>query len=310
MTASISALSPKNTIWYGWFLAFFNVLLFSIGPPLTKFIIIAGVDPLTLIAIRYVITTLLLGLTLRLTRPDSLRIDRRGLLICMSGGLIFAVSFLMFASSLVRISASIASMIVALTPLLVLVILALRGEKFTQRNLLRITLGLGGVYLLIGVGGQVDFTGVLLAFGTAITYAFYLLVIQALKDYDGHTILFYVFGTIALFGLVVWSVQGPAWQTPSGSTWLAIAALVIFTTYLAQLCLFIAIRYIGSGQMALLNPAEIFLTIVWSVLFLQERLSLVQWLGGGLILFSMVLAIKRLHRAQRFTWRPRLRLRL
>ncbi|MCH8339483.1 MAG: EamA family transporter, partial [Chloroflexi bacterium] len=55
----------------------------------------------------------------------------------------------------------------------------------------------------------------------------------------------------------------------------------------------------------LLGPLETLLTVIWSLLFLQERLSVVQWAGGGLILFGAVLAGQRMHRIR---WRPRLRL--
>ena len=76
-------------------------------------------------------------------------------------------------------------------------------------------------------------------------------------------------------------------------------------TYLAQMALFAAVRSIGSGQMALLGPLETLLTVIWSSLFLQERLSALQWAGGGLILFGAILAAQRMHRIR---WRPRLRL--
>jgi drug/metabolite transporter (DMT)-like permease len=42
--------------------------------------------------------------------------------------------------------------------------------------------------------------------------------------------------------------------------------------------------------MALFSPLETLLTITWAMLFLQERLTLIQWLGGGLIILSMLLA--------------------
>ena len=63
-----------------------------------------------------------------------------------------------------------------------------------------------------------------------------------------------------------------------------------------------AIRYIGSGQLALLTPLSAFLAVVWSMLFLSEQFSLVQWLGGLLIITSAFLAIRRMRRARRFRW--------
>ena len=64
------------------------------------------------------------------------------------------------------------------------------------------------------------------------------------------------------------------------------------STYIARLTLYAAIRYVGSGQVTLLWPLQMMGGVILSVLFLQERLSLMQWAGGGLILFSAILARK------------------
>ena len=312
MSTPTVALSTKNTVWHGWTMAFFSILFLSVGPAAAKFVIIEGVDLSTLIALRYVGSTLLLVSTIALTAPSRLQIDRKGLFICITAGLIFGSAFFVFISSLARINASIASMLVALYPLIVLTILAFRGEKFTSRNIIRLILGLLGIYFLIGLGGPVDLIGVIMALVTSVAYAVYLVIIQTLKDYDGQTVMLYVFSAIAVFAVILWLVvhEDTGWQWPTMQAWLGIGVLVIFTSYLAQLSLFAAIRHIGSGQMALLSPLEVLLTVIWSVLVLQEYLTPMQWIGGGLILSSMLLAMKRLRRAHKISWRSRLRMRL
>ena len=297
MTVNSSAFPAKGTAWYGWALALATTLFFSIGPVTTKFIIDSGVEPVTMMVLRYVASTLLLVSTVGIKSP-------------VLAGLIFSGSFFLFASALVRISASVSSMIVAIYPLFVLVILALRGEKFTYRNLIRMGLGLLGIYFLIGLSGRVDLIGAMMVLGTALTYAIYLFVIQSLKDYDGQTVMLYIFATISLVSVGLWFSQSNGWRMPSAAGWLGIGVLVIFTTYLAQLCLFAAVRLIGSGQMAMLYPVEVLLTITWAALFLGEHLTITQGIGGVLIFGSLLLALKRLGRARYYSWRPRLRLRL
>jgi len=78
--------------------------------------------------------------------------------------------------------------------------------------------------------------------------------------------------------------------------WLAVIALAIVSTYIARLAFFAAVGAIGGAQVSLLGPVETLLSVTWSVLFLQERLTLWQWLGGGLILISALLAVQRLGR--------------
>jgi drug/metabolite transporter (DMT)-like permease len=66
--------------------------------------------------------------------------------------------------------------------------------------------------------------------------------------------------------------------------------------------MFEGVRLLGSGQVALLLPLETLLAVFWSVVFLGERLTFWEWVGGGLIMFSALLAIQRLNWAR---WKPR-----
>ncbi len=307
MSLLSTTLPKKNIITNGWMMAIITTLFFSVGPIAAKFTLDSGLAPATMMMLRYVLATVLLFLTIGLTTPKLLRIDFKGLRICIAAGLIFGLSFYLFSMSLTRISASIASMIIAVYPVMLLGVLAFRGERLTQRSMVRVALGLLGVYFLIGAGGQLDGWGVLMALGTCATYVAYLLVIQALKAYDGQTVMLYIFATIALLSVGLWVAEGAQWQTPSWSSWFGVGVLVIFTSYIAQICLFAAVRTIGSGQMAQFYPVEVLLTIFWAGLVLREQMTPLQWVGGILILSSMLLAIERIGQARQ--WQRRLRLR-
>jgi drug/metabolite transporter (DMT)-like permease len=250
-------------------------------------------------------------LTIGLTSPRQFRIDRKGLLGCIGAGIFLVGALQMFTTSLLYINVSIASMIVALYPLVVLILLALRGEKFTYRNTLRLALGLGGVYLLIGPGGQVDFLGIVLTLCTCLTFAIYLVMVQwFLSGYEARTTSLYVLITILVLNIGLWFWQGVAWPEANWVGWLPVIFLGLGSSYLGQMALYTAVREIGSGQMALLNPVETLLSVIWATTFLQEHLSLVQWAGSGLILVSMLLSIRRIGRSNRLAGWIRLRLRL
>ena len=290
----------------GWTMAMVATIAFSTSAPVAKVAFSMGLDPTSLLTVRWLMATLLLSGTIAVSSPSRLRPEPKAVLMLGAAGLAFGVTSLSFFWSLTRIDVSIASMIFSLYPLVVLGLLALQGEKFTHRNTIRLALGLGGVYLLIGPGGQVDLLGALLVLFSCCTFSVYLVMMQLyLRDYEARTVTLYVVGTMSLFTLGWWLVQGAQWSDPGWQGWLAIGVLVLVGTYLAQLAVFAAVRSIGSAQMALLGPLETLLTVIWSLLFLQERLSVVQWAGGGLILFGAGLAGPRLHRIR---WRPRLRL--
>ncbi len=77
---------------------------------------------------------------------------------------------------------------------------------------------------------------------------------------------------------------------------MAVLILAIVSTLLARLAYFAAMGHIGGAQMALFGPLETLLSVIWSILFLNEQLAPVQLLGGALILASALLAVKRLGR--------------
>ncbi|GAB4578605.1 MAG: EamA family transporter [Anaerolineales bacterium] len=292
--------------WFGWGMIAVATLAYSIAAPLIRWAILDGMNPTTLLMARMSITTVLLGGTLIIFSPSKLKIDRRGFAIAFFAGAVNGTGFLTFFWSLKRLDASIGAMLFALTPLTILFLLALRGERLTSRRLLRLGFGLGGVYLLIGPGGNVDLLGVALVVVSIITFSMQLVLIQwYLTEYDGRTITFYILLAITMDVLIYWVFEGREWHDPGLKGWLAIFTLAIISTYLARLAMFASVRYIGSGQTALFMPVETLLTVIWSFLLLDERLSPVQLIGGGLILASVVLAIQRLRFTNiRFRWRP------
>jgi drug/metabolite transporter (DMT)-like permease len=95
-----------------------------------------------------------------------------------------------------------------------------------------------------------------------------------------------------------WLFQGITWPAPNWQSWLVVATMGLLTGYFAWWAMFTSMRYIGGSQVVLLMPLETLLSVLWAVLFLQERLSTWQWLGGIFILVSAALAAKRLSRVK------------
>jgi drug/metabolite transporter (DMT)-like permease len=302
--------SPAGDLWLGWVLAITSAIAFSIVTPLAKAAINLDFDPPTLLILRFGIGTALTVGAMALTTPDKLRTDRRGWLVAGLVGLINGLGSLGFFWSLTRIEASLATMIFSLNPLAVLGILALAGEKLTRRHGVRLALALSGVYLLIGPGGQTDWLGVLLAFANVCSFALEVVLIQwFLAGYDTRTITVYVLGGMTVVMAGSWLIQGAEWQVPGWQGWLIVGIMALIGTFFGWWAMFSGLQRIGGGQVALLMPLETLLSVLWSVLFLQERLTLWQTLGSILILLSALLAIQRLKRANyQRRWRDWLRL--
>ncbi len=295
ITQTKNSSSPRP--WIGWALAAAATVAFSSGTPIGKAAITAGINPTAFLAVRFLLTTILFTVTFAVSSPQVFRIDLRGLIICSLAGLSGSGAILSYFWALRDVNGSLSAMVVSLYPLLVLVLLALRGEKFTSRNLVRVTLGLAGIYLLIGPGGNVSSRGLLLLLGAAISFAIHIVMIQwYLGVYQSRTVTYYVTTSMTFVMVFAWLLGGFAWSDPGVAGWISIGFMAIVTTYLAGLAFYGAIRLIGGGQMALFGPAETLLSVGWSILFLGERLAPLQLAGSFLIILSAAFAVRRLKR--------------
>ncbi|WP_298981252.1 DMT family transporter [Caldilinea sp.] len=281
----------------GWVLAIFATISFSMAPPLVRYAIVDGFDPVALLVARMILASALLGITLGALDWRKLRLSPRGMAACALVGAVNAAGMVLFFVALGLLEASLASMILALSPPMVLSLLALRGEQLTQRHLVRLGLALSGVYLLVGPSGEVNWVGVALALLATFLFSLQMALTQwTLAPYPTRTVAFYVTAWMTACVVGWWLLRGATWSAPSMGGWLAVIALAIVSTYIARLAFFAAVGAIGGAQVSLLGPVETLLSVTWSVLFLQERLTLWQWLGGGLILISALLAVQRLGR--------------
>lgn len=279
---------------WGWILALTSALAFSLVTPIAKLLIGGGAPALLILSIRFWTGTILLALTLALFAPERLRIDRRGFGIAALAGLINGFGAACFFFSLTRIDASLAVMLFALSPLAVLGALALRGEKLSRRNLVRLGLGLAGVYFLIGPGGQPDWLGILLVLIAITGYTIELVTIQwYLAAYDIRTVTLYVLGGMATAITLAWLATGADTAGFSAQALMVSLLLGTLCTYFAWWAMFTAIRQLGTAQVALLAPFEVLLSIVWSFLWLGERFTPAQTVGAGLILVSASLVMQR-----------------
>lgn len=294
----MSARVSSSTV-AGWATALTSTLSFSIAAPLGTVLINLGYDPTTMLVFRFWIAVVLLFGTLALTAPDRLVLPRRAVPAVLLAGPAIGVAVLLYFWALTRLHTSIAAMFIALEPVTTLLLLALRGERFTYRNVIRVALGLGGIYLLVGWQGSADLLGVLMLLGVVVLSSWHTVSLQwFLTEHDGRTVMSYIVLSMALTITAFWLLARPAWQPVTWPAWLCVGAMALISTYVARLTLFAGVKQLGGGQVALLAPVETLLTVIWSVLFLGDRLTMPQAAGGALVLISAVLAVRRLGRAK------------
>src|SRR3954470_15046901 len=140
----------------------------------------AGVGVLTLLVVRFVLATLMLGAANAVRRPRPRLPGRRALLAALGLGAIgYATQSGLYFSALTRIDAGLAALVLYLYPSLVtLGAVALGRDRLDRVRGGSLVIAFAGLALVVAVGNpaSVDAIGVALVLGAAVAYTGYILV--------------------------------------------------------------------------------------------------------------------------------------
>lgn len=290
-----------KSVWWGWAFALFATFVYSTNSTIARGAILAGMHPITLLAGRFIFASALFGTALSGMAPakpsdqadGNKPLDAFGFWAGMGSGLINGLVLVCFFMALRTVSASIQSITtIALIQLFTLAMLAFGGEAITGRKILRIVLGLIGLYFLLGIDREADPFGILLLVVGSIFFAVHIVSVQwYLSEYNVFTVTTLIVCSATVSTLFLWFITDATWFIPTPIGWIAILFQGIVTTFIGRVLTYQAIGIIGSGQYALLAPFETALTILWASIFLSERLTSVQFLGVVFVLLGLLLAI-------------------
>jgi len=262
---------------------------FATSNVLSKIVLNAGADVLTLSLFRGLVGIVLLSAWLKVGTPPVPHTPRARW-ISLGLGVIFAgVVFGLFAS-IALVSVPIAILSYFVYPLITGFLGVLFGiERISWRGALAALAAFCGLALMIRANPQdIALAGVAFAFGSAICRTAILLITRAtLQDADPQITTWYTIGgSTVLFGLVAlatWNWQGP--HTTAG--WTALMGVSVGTT-IGILALFISIKHIGPFRTALVMFLEPLLSTIISAPMLGEVITPIQALGGAVMLAALV----------------------
>jgi drug/metabolite transporter (DMT)-like permease len=281
----------RNRPQWGLFVALLANMALGLNSTFAKFAYRAGMDPNTLTAMRLGVAAVVLW-ALFITRWQPLiSISRQALLGCIVMGAANFVAQISYYWGLTRINASIGTLIFYLYPAVVILLLRLRGEALTTRRLARLGIAVMGVALLVDITGKrVDMIGVLLVLITILTYALHLVIGQfVVRDVPARTVALYVISTMALLAAGERLALGGSPLPVTWAGWWPVLGIGLLGTVVARLAMFTAIKRVGSTQLSLLGVVEPLITVAVARVFLGETLAPIQWVGGGLVLASLLL---------------------
>lgn len=266
-----------------------SALFLGMVPVFGKLAIHIGFSPLAVIAVRTSLAALLMIGIMSVRTRGFFYIYPVGLIGCLLAGVVNGLGSILYYSSLSRIDASLGAMLYSFYPLFVALWLLLDRQPITRMTAARLILTLPAVILLILPGEkQVDLLGALMMLGSAVLYALHMLINQRiLYEAPAQTVTLYTLIAMAVTVDIAFLIGGPVFP-PAGGTWGPVLAMALIT-FFSRFALFTGIKHLGPLQTALLGLAELLVTVLLSLVWLGETLTLVQYAGGFLLVISILL---------------------
>lgn len=286
-----AATQTQRGIASGLLLGFLSAGIFGFVTPLARFSYEFGVNPATAALFRLGLSALVTSL-LVLALRRRIRLPRAGILPVLGMTITLSATVLCYLSAVAFIPVSLAVLIFYTYPLLVAVYTSL-----VQRVVLGVpraaafVVAFSGLAVAIGPSFEVlDDVGVLLAAAAAMLLAgLFLFSERALRHVDVIAVTFYsnvgsvpvMIGGVFLLGGLELPTANVGWVALVGSG--LCYALGIFLN-------FAAINFAGPARTAIVFNLEPVVAMMVAAVLLDERLSLVQYAGGALIIGALVLA--------------------
>jgi drug/metabolite transporter (DMT)-like permease len=164
------------------------------------------------------------------------------------------------------------------------------GERLSIGSWLAVVLALVGIGLILDVQLAVESINDLAwPIINAIIVAVYLVGAQrATRHIPGLTSGIFVISGACLTLLAIGAVRGIT-LPQSADAWLPVLGIAFFSTVIGIAAMLAGMRYIGAPRASLLSSASPPATLILASIILREHLAFIQYVGGGLVLASVLL---------------------
>lgn len=277
---------------YGLLLVLYSALGFGLIPIFALLAYRGGINVVTLLAIRFALSGLVLFAFLLARGRGVLRQALSALPSLLGLGLCYTLQSGFYFSAVRHISASLASILLYSYPAFVcLLAFLVEREKLTARTLLALAVSLAGVVLVLGSSlGAASPAGVLLALGAALVYSLYItLANRVLRSVEPVVAMAVVTLVTSVIYLGLGLAAGSLSLAFAPAAWLPIALLIGVSTLLAIFAFFRGLAILGSNRASIVSMTEPLFTIGISILVFGDRLGWQQIAGAILVLGGTVL---------------------
>ena len=240
---------------------------------------------------RAVMAAVLLGTFLLITRQRiPLGTIKKALPLLLISGVAMGFNWILLFEAYKYTTVSVATLSYYFAPVLVTAACpVLFKEKMGRKQWICFGMSTLGIMLITGLGdlgaGSSHLTGILFGLGAACLYATVVLLNKFIKGVEGvhRTFLQFLAAAVVLIPYVALT-GGTHLETLDGVGWVSLLVVGLFHTGITYCLYFSSLKTLPGQKAAILSYIDPLVAILVSVLILGEQMSLVQIIGGGLIL--------------------------
>ncbi|MBQ1674063.1 MAG: DMT family transporter [Bacteroidales bacterium] len=270
---------------------------YGTNPLFAKPLMDSGVPVLVMLFFRYGISAFLLAAWM-LVKKEKFRVRGRELGLLALLGVLFACSSIFLFASYTYIPSGLATTLVYLYPVFVALLMVFLRFYPSWQTWLSIAATFGGILLLSSPspGAVIRVPGVILAILSALSYAFYLVIINRsgrIKHVSEHTLTLYALLAGMLLFAILRAIQGGHFaegiDTPAD--WANLLGLALVPTMISMLTLAISTRFIGPTKTSVLGVFEPLTAILVGTLLFGEPMTWKMAVGIAVCVGAVVFMI-------------------
>ena len=232
------------------------------------------------------------------TKPSALKINLKGLVICLLyGAVAYSISFVSYSVAVSRIPVGVATVLMFMSPIWVAILgRFMFGEKLPKRKMVTILICLiGAVFVANLIGGgdiKLDGIGILAGVINGVGVALQILLPKYFaKDYERDTLLVYGFlgaAVVLMFCMDFGAVSSHMSSTPTGVLLWNLFGIGILCTMVANVSCVKSTQYVEATTTSILSALEVVVgTLVGFVVF-HEHMTMLQILGAVIIVVGAI----------------------
>lgn len=267
-------------------------ILYGIMPVLSKELLLEGMNSNSIVVWRFGFSAVFC-LAIMLIKKVPFKASLRQITVMVAVGILgFGLTATLLTASYSYIPVGLATMFHFSYPLFVLLIMVvITRERLGALRAAAVVCVAAGLVLMMDFHGETNYTGIVLALLSGVTYALYVVSNQksCFRMLDGFTSMFYVLVASSVFFTLQSLFSGSLMVPATGKGWLLAMSIGLFCTVISLRLLLYGISVLGAANASILNILEPLTSLAAGSILYGDQLGGLTIAGCFLVILAILL---------------------